>query len=152
MISLVALDLVLRVIRRTASHMSLVRRVARMHRSNASADVTSFRVPFHVVTDIEVFAHGTGPDREDLHHRTDRTTWSCTLRAAPVGACLQATGLKVRSCVEAGREQARSYRTMEFSGLPTGAMGIFRGTPQGKAQTKTPAAVGLRGFAVESWR
>src|SRR5699024_930073 len=41
---------------------------------------------------------------------------------AAVGACLQATGLKVRSCVEAGRAQARSYMRV---GRTLSAMGYL---------------------------
>ncbi|CAA7619454.1 hypothetical protein MCP1_250002 [Candidatus Terasakiella magnetica] len=61
MVSRAALDFVLRRVVARTVRVSFVADIFRVHLQNNAADVPSFRIPGHVVSDLEVYCHRLAP-------------------------------------------------------------------------------------------
>src|SRR5579864_6886213 len=82
-VGLVALDFILRIIRRRVVRISLVIRIFRMNLDDLAADMTGLRVPGHVIPDLEFLCHDGTPPVTLLSTRIDVSRSSVTLRWRP---------------------------------------------------------------------
>src|SRR5690242_3481761 len=120
MVGLVALDLILRILRRGAVGMALIIEVARVDFADRPADSAGFRVPADVIADFEILGHkggtagrggGSGQPRLTSHsasgsHNCARArpptiipTWPAPSRRASANRAALAAGT-MRSLVE----------------------------------------------------
>src|SRR5579883_3329723 len=60
-VGLVALDLILRIIVAGVTRMAFVVNIPGVHLDGPAADIAGFRVPDHVIADLEFLRHGRGP-------------------------------------------------------------------------------------------
>lgn len=98
-VSLVALDFVLRFFLARVMRMTLVRNVFGMHSDNFSTDSSGLRIPCNVITKVEFVSHGYIPDSVRFTQGARRFAWrengivtalKIVIRTVPHIVCYQA--------------------------------------------------------------